>query len=356
VRKDIPTEYQARISRWKTFLILLVLLLFLSVFIALNIGFSQISLWNTARILLKSVPLVGDLAQFSDIPAIEVTIIMQIRLPRILSAALVGAALAVSGAVYQGIFRNPMADPYVIGASSGAALGAALAIVLGLGFNFFGFNTVPLFAFFGCLFSVLLVYSISRVGSRVPTATLLLTGLSASIFFSAIVTYLQTIAGERLHALTFWLMGGFTYVEWIDLTSALPFVVLGIGTVYLYARDLNLIAIGEDQAQQLGVELEKTKFIVLLSSALMTAAAVSISGLIGFTGLIIPHITRILIGPDHRILIPASGILAAAFMIACDCLARVLAAPAELPVGVITAVFGGPFFIYLLRRKKRSSL
>ena len=348
------TKYLKRFSRWKMLLILLILLLLAIIFLSLNVGFSQISFWNISKILAKNVPFLGDLTHFSDISRIEEVIVMQIRLPRILSGALVGIALAIAGVVYQGIFKNPMADPYVIGASSGAALGAALAIVLGLGFSFFGINTVPIFAFIGCLCSVLMVYSITRVGSKVQTTTLLLVGLSVSILFSAIVTYLQTIAGERLHALTFWIMGGFTYVEWGDIFGILPLVIIGVGAIYLYSRDLNLFVLGEDEAQHLGVDTEKTKLILLFFSALVTAAAVSISGLIGFTGLIIPHITRILIGPDHRILIPCSAIIAATFMILCDCLARVMAAPAEVPVGVITAMFGGPFFIYLLLRRRKS--
>jgi iron complex transport system permease protein len=354
MEENSDTKYLERFSRWKIIIILLSLLLLAIIVLSLNVGFSQISFWNISKILIKNVPFLGDLTKFSDIPRIEEVIVMQIRLPRILSGALVGISLSTAGVVYQGIFKNPMADPYVIGASSGASLGAAIAIVLGLGFSVFGINTVPIFAFIGCLSSVLLVYSISRVGSRVQTTTLLLTGLSVSILFSAVVTYLQTIAGERLHALTFWIMGGFTYVEWGDMFSTLPFIIVGVIAIYVYSRDLNLLILGEEEAQHLGVNVEKTKLILLFFSALVTAAAVSISGLIGFAGLIIPHITRLLIGADHRILIPCSAIIAATFMMLCDCLARVIAAPAEVPVGVITAMVGGPFFIYLLRGKRKA--
>jgi iron complex transport system permease protein len=219
---DGENSLAGRFSRWKLYVVLLILLLAVLAFLSLNVGFSQISFVNVSRILAKNVPFIGHLAQFSNVSEVEEVIIMQIRLPRILAGALVGAALATAGVVYQGIFKNPMADPYVIGASSGAALGAALSIVLGLGFSLLGVNSVSIFAFFGCLSSVLVVYSVSRIGSRVPTATLLLTGISVSILLSAVVTYLQTIAGERLHALTFWLLGGFSYVEWGDVVSALP--------------------------------------------------------------------------------------------------------------------------------------
>jgi len=264
----------------------------------------------------------------------------------------VGVALAAAGVAYQGIFRNPMADPYTIGAMGGASFGAAVAIVLGVGVALLGVNTVPIFAFVGALGAVFLVYAISREGSRVPVTTLLLSGLTVTIFFNALVTYLKLIAGDKLHALTFWIMGGFTYTNWTDVTSIFPFIIIGTAVIYLYARDLNILVLGEEQAQHLGVELEKVKKILLASGALMTAAAVSISGLIGFVGLIIPHLTRILIGPDHRILLPTSAIMGASFMMICDALARVIIAPSELPVGVITAVSGGPFFIYLLRRKR----
>lgn len=325
----------------------------ITVIFSLNLGFSPISVQDVLKILAKNIPIIGSAFHISGISSVEEIIIMQIRLPRILAGALVGASLATAGVIYQGIFRNPMADPYVIGASSGAAVGASLAIVLGVGFAWFGISTIPIFAFVGCMATILLVYSISRVGSRVPITTLLLSGIAVSYFLLAIVTYMQTIAGQRLHALTFWLMGGFSYVEWNDVWSVLPFVLVGIIITYLYSRDLNLLVLGEEQAQHLGVELERTKLILLFSSALITAAAVSVGGPIVFVGLIIPHVTRILVGPDHRVLLPASILLGASFMVICDALARILAAPSEIPVGVITAVFGGPFFIFLLRRKKK---
>jgi len=282
-------------------------------------------------------------------------IITQIRLPRVICGALVGAALAAAGVTYQGIFRNPMADPYVIGASTGASVGSALVLVLGVGISVLGVNTLQIFAFVGSLATVLLVYGISRVGSRVPVTTLLLTGIAISLFQNAIVTYMKTIASDRiLHGLTFWLIGSLAPTEnWDKAWAILPFILLGTAVAYLYARDLNILALGEDQAQHLGVEIEKVKRILLVSGALMTAAAVSISGLIGFVGLIIPHLTRVLIGPDHRVLLPPSAIVGASFLMICDALSRVIMGSGEAPVGVITALSGAPFFIYLLRRKKK---
>ena len=352
---DAGESHLRRVSHWKLYFVLLTGILVLVFIFSLNIGFSHIPFDNILKILGKNVPFLGNLVETSGIPDFEVqeSIIIHIRLPRVLGGALVGVALATAGVAYQGIFRNPMADPYTIGAMGGASFGAAVAIVLGVGVALLGVNTVPIFAFVGALSAVFLVYVISREGPRVPVTTLILSGLTVTIFFSALVTYLKLIAGNKLHALTFWIMGGFTYTNWTDISTIFPLVIIGTAVVYLYARDLNILVLGEEQAQHLGVELEKVKKILLASGALMTAAAVSVSGLIGFVGLIIPHLTRILIGPDHRILLPTSAIVGASFMMLCDSLARVIIAPSELPVGVITAVSGGPFFIYLLRRKRR---
>jgi iron complex transport system permease protein len=332
--------------------VILTVALVLSIILSLNVGFAQIPFSTVLRILAKRMPFLGDLVDSSDVSYVKETIIIQIRMPRILAGALVGAALAAAGVAYQGIFRNPMADPYVLGVSAGAAVGASLAIVLGIGFTLLGLSTVPISAFAGSLIAVFVVYNISRVGSRVPVTTLLLSGIAVGIFLSAIVAILQVIAGERLRMIVFWLMGGFSYIEWKDVWATLPLICLGTAAIYFYARDLNLLALGEETAQHLGVDVERVKKLLLVFGSLVTAAAVSISGLIGFIGLMIPHITRIMIGPDHRILLPTSIIVGASFLVICDAVARVIVSPVELPVGVITALSGGPFFIYLLRKKK----
>jgi iron complex transport system permease protein len=334
--------------------IILTVALTLIIILSLNLGFAQIPFSTVLSILAKRVPLLNNLVDSSNISYVDEAIIIQIRMPRVLAGALVGAALAAAGVVFQGIFKNPMADPYVLGVSAGAAVGASLAIVLGVGFTFLGLNTVPILAFACSLIAVFIVYNISRVGSRVPVTTLLLSGIAVSIFLSAIVAILQVIAGGRLHVVVFWLMGGLSYVEWKDIWATLPLICIGTAATYFYARDLNILTLGEETAQHLGVDIEKVKKLLLIFGSLVTAAAVSISGLIGFIGLIIPHITRIVIGPDHRILLPTSIIVGASFLVICDALARVIVSPVELPVGVITALSGGPFFIYLLRRKKES--
>jgi iron complex transport system permease protein len=353
MKTDVETSHLRRVSHWKLYLLVL-LVAFCAVFVlSLNIGFAHIPFRDILIILTK--PFLGNLVDSSGIPGTSVTIISQIRLPRVLCGALVGAALATAGVTYQGIFRNPMADPYVIGASTGASVGSALVIVLGVGISFFGVDTLQIFAFVGSVSTVLVVYTISRVGSKVPVATLLLTGIAVSLFQNAIVTYLKTVATDRtLHDLTFWLIGSLVPTEnWDKVYAILPFIVVGAIISYLYSRDLNILALGEDQAQHLGVEIEKVKRILLVSGALMTAAAVSISGLIGFVGLIIPHVTRVLIGPDHRVLLPTSAVVGASFLMVCDAVSRVIMGSGEAPVGIITALTGAPFFIYLLRRKRK---
>ena len=355
MKKDAETAHLRRVSHWKLYLLILLVAFGIVFVLSLNLGYAPIPFRDILIILAKQVPILENLVDSSGITQTAEVILTQIRLPRVICGALVGAALAAAGVTYQGIFRNPMADPYVIGASTGASVGSALVLVLGVGISVLGVNTLQIFAFVGSLTTVLLVYTISRVGSRVPVTTLLLTGIAISLFQNAIVTYMKTIASDQiLHGLTFWLIGSLAPTEnWDKAWAILPFILVGTAVAYLYSRDLNILALGEDQAQHLGVEIEKVKRILLVSGALMTAAAVSISGLIGFVGLIIPHLTRVLIGPDHRVLLPTSVVVGASFLMICDALSRVIMGSGEAPVGVITALSGAPFFIYLLRRKRK---
>lgn len=348
LKKTASLEHK---RHWRLWVSVLTLAFLVAVVVSLNIGYSSISFESIFKILFNKLSFGGQ--PYFQVSDVESTLIFDVRLPRVLCAAIVGAGLSISGVVYQGLFRNPLADPYTIGASAGAALGATAAIVLGISFSVLGLTTLPVFAFIGCISAVFLVYSISRVGNKVPVQTLLLSGIAVSIFLSAIVSYLQTISPEKLHQSQFWLMGSFSYTEWTDILSVIIFIAGGGAAIYLYSRDLNLLALGEDEARHLGVDLEKVKKVLLVSSAFVTAAAVSISGLIAFIGLIIPHLTRLMVGPDHRVLIPSSMLMGSTFLILCDSAARVIVAPAELPVGVITAMCGGPFFLYLMRRKKK---
>jgi iron complex transport system permease protein len=352
--KDTSTHFR-RVSHWKLYLVILLIVFIVVLILSLNLGSADISFTDILKILARRFPLIDNMVEPYNIPVSDETIILRLRLPRVLCGAIVGASLATAGVIYQGIFRNPMADPYVIGSMSGASLGAALVLVLGIGISILGVNTLQVLAFVGSLSTVLIVYSIAKTGSRVPVTMLLLTGVAVTYFQSAIVTFLQTIATDQiLHGLTFWLIGSLSATEsWDNVWSVFPFLIIGFTLSYFYARDLNLLALGEDQAQHLGVEIEKVKRILLIAATLMTAAAVSVSGLIGFVGLIIPHLTRVVIGPDHRILLPTSAIIGASFLMTSDAVARVIMGSGEAPVGVITALAGGPFFIYLLRRRKR---
>jgi len=355
---SIETSYFKRTSRWKLVIILLIVALFAVVLVSLNVGYAQISFGNILAILGKQLPFVNSYIDSSLVIPKDAAIILQIRLPRIIAGVVVGAALAAAGVVYQGVFKNPMADSYVLGVSAGAAVGASFSILFGVGFSFLGLRFVQIAAFLGALFAMFLVYNIARVGSRVPVSTLLLCGIAVNFFLYAVVALLEVIAGDELHAIVFWLIGGFSNVLWSDIWAVLPFVVVGIAMTFLYTRDLNLLALGEETAQHLGVRVERAKQVLLVLASLVTAAAVSLSGLVGFVGLMVPHITRLVIGPDHRILFPASTIVGAIFLVMCDALARVVATPfastLELPVGIITMLAGAPFFILLFRKKKQS--
>ncbi len=324
---------QNNIAKWGMILISLVLILILSMLASTAIG-------------PVSIPLKGVFTALTNLNAqgTESIIISQIRLPRIILAALVGSALAVAGAAMQGLFKNPMADPYVIGISSGAAFGASIAIVVHL--------SVPVFAFLFAAGTAFLVYNIAKKNGRVPVETLLLSGIAVAAFFSAMTSLVMYLAGEDLHQIVFWLMGGLWGSDWGKVTVAAPFIFLGTIGIFVFSRDLNAMLLGEEHAQHLGIEVENVKKILLVLVSLITGIAVAVSGIIGFVGLIIPHIARLVVGPDHRILIPVSALIGAISLVWADTLARTIISPTELPVGIITAFFGAPFFIYLLRRKR----
>jgi iron complex transport system permease protein len=354
----VESSFFRRTSRWKLIVLLLILALIITVIVSLNVGYAQIPFSDILSIIGKQIPGLNSLINSSSISSQNSAIILQIRMPRILAGVLVGAALAAAGVLYQGVFKNPMADSYVLGVSAGAAVGASVAILSGLSFAFFGLRLIQVAAFVGAVSAMFLVYNMSRVGSRVPVATLLLCGIAVNFFLFAVVGLMEVVAGDELHSIVFWLIGGFSNVLWKDIWAIVPFIVIGIVGAYFYARDLNLLAMGEETAHNLGVNVERSKQILLVLASLITAAAVSICGLVGFVGLMIPHLTRLLIGPDHRILLPTSTIIGAIFLLICDDIARVVATPfastLELPVGIITMLFGGPFFIFLLKRKKGS--
>ncbi|HOK71328.1 MAG: iron ABC transporter permease [Bacillota bacterium] len=280
-------------------------------------------------------------------------IVLRIRMPRIVLAALVGASLALSGTVYQALFRNPMADPYVIGASAGASLGATIAMMLPISVQTLHLGVVPLFAFIGSIASVATVFNLARVGERTPMVNLILAGVAVGSILSSLVSLLMYLMPQDgLHGLMFWLMGGFSGRNWTHVLVMLPHLVLGLTVIIYYWRELNAILLGEEEALSLGVDVGKVTRRLIAAASLLTAASVASSGIIGFVGLVVPHLVRIVIGPDHKKLIPNACLLGAVFMLAADTVARSIIPPRELPVGIVTSLAGGPFFIYLLRKYK----
>ena len=278
----------------------------------------------------------------------ERTILYSIRIPRILLAGLVGAALSCAGVVFQALLRNPLADPYVLGISGGAAVGAISAIVIGLGSLPFG---IPGLAFTGGLLSILLVWGLSGATGDRRTDRMLLAGIIVNAFFSALIMFLvSTAGGEQIHSVVFWLMGDLAMAGERDIWLAALFLAAGFAVMFFHARDLNILITGEGTALQLGIPVQRTRMILLVSASLVTGAAVSVSGVIGFVGLVVPHIVRMRFGSDHRLLLPASLLFGSAFLMAADTVARIVLAPAELPVGVITALCGAPYFAYLMKR------
>jgi iron complex transport system permease protein len=280
----------------------------------------------------------------------EAIIIFQIRLPRTFMALLVGSGLAVAGVAMQALFKNPLADPYVLGASSGAGFGAALIISLGVVSAIF----VPLAAFSGAIIASFTVYALSMIGPRSSVSLLLLSGIALSTFFSALISYLMFVAGSNLQELVFWLMGGLWASTWQYVEITFPVVLVGTIILYAYARDLNLMLSGEESAQHLGVAVENLKRILLVTVSFIVGVAVAFCGIIGFVGLIVPHVVRTFTGPDHKALIPASALFGGILLIWADIIARSAIPGTEVPVGIITALLGAPFFMYLVRSKRKN--
>ncbi len=279
-------------------------------------------------------------------------IVTGIRLPRIFLAGMAGAALGVAGAAYQGLFRNPLADPYLIGVAQGAALGAVLGFLVP--WTFLGGYLIPALAFLGALGSVSVVYLIARVGKTLPVTTLILAGVAIGSFLISVMSYITIISADKMPGILSWLMGRFSLASWQQIGLIAPFLVIGLVVIFIFARPLNVMQLDEEQAEQLGINVERTKLILIAASTLITAAAVCFVGTIGFVGIIIPHAVRLIWGPDHRTLLPLSALSGAILLILADTASRTLIAPTEIPVGIITAFLGAPFFLFLLRRKKKA--
>lgn len=279
-------------------------------------------------------------------------IVLEVRLPRVLSAAAVGGALAYAGSAYQGVFRNPLADPYLLGVASGAALGAALAIVLPLEHSAYGFGWVPVLAFAGAFIAVALAYLFSRASRGSTHASLILAGVAVSAVAGAGTSFIMLTGGpQRTMPVFAFLFGSFNTSTWTRLLVGLPYLAIGAAVIALHARTLNVLQLDEEQAAQLGVHVTRTRLVVLAAASLLAATAVAMAGIVGFVGLIVPHVVRMMFGGDYRRQLPLVALIGAAFLVAADVIARTVLAPQEVPVGIVTACIGGPFFLFVLTRR-----
>lgn len=324
----------------------LTILLVVAITLATAIGVVQLPLGATFRVLLAQtlrLPL--------EVEDAHIAVIWSVRLPRVLVAGLVGFALAVSGAAMQGLFKNPLASPGIVGVSAGGSLGAVVAIFLGL--PMIHAWSVPAFAFVGALIATILAYVMATRWGRTDAATLLLAGVAISTFFNAIISLLYHFVEDGvLRQIVYWLMGNLGGKRWEHVKMLAPIVLAGTLGLLACSNELNIMSGGEDDARSLGVSVERVKRVVLISVSLATGGAVSVSGAIGFVGLIVPHMMRLLVGPDHRWLLPASGLFGASVLILSDLVARTVFSPIELRTGIVTAFFGVPFFLYLLLRRR----
>lgn len=324
------------------------ILFILSIVMSTSLGGVTIPFSETINVFLSQIPLLS-----TEIHTTYERILLYIRLPRVLVACIVGASLAVCGVVMQSLFRNPMADPGIIGISSGGAFGGVIAIYFGL--SNISALFVPLFGFIGALITLLVVYLISTSSGKTSMLTLLLTGVAISSFISACSSLIITYANYgQLQQILYWLMGDLNGRDWDHVQLLIiPFIVCSL-LFFGYRQQLDILLLGEDEAKNLGVHVQRTRNLLLVTASLLTGVCVSLTGAIGFVGLIVPHMIRLIIGPTHRYLIPASIVGGALFLMLADLLARLVIRPAEIQIGIVTAFFGAPFFIYLILRQKRT--
>jgi iron complex transport system permease protein len=284
----------------------------------------------------------------------EAAILWQLRLPRVVLGGLVGAMLALAGAAYQGVFRNPLADPYLLGAAAGAGLGATLAIAYGPDTSAWPVDLLPLAAFAGAVTGVVAAYALGRSGGARTTTTLILSGVAVAAFLTAIQTYVQQRQSETLREVYGWILGRLTTAGWREVALVVPYALVSTVAILLHRRLIDVLAVGDDEASSLGVRAARVRLVVVAAATLATAAAVAVSGLIGFVGIIVPHTVRLVAGSSHRLLAPLSLVAGAAFLVLADLVARTVMAPAELPIGVITAFLGAPFFALVLRNARQA--
>lgn len=354
LKKNLKAPNENHLSRFKILVVLLPLSLLVSLILATMIGAVSLPAKTVWVIILEHIPGVKNFVSQSWTIA-EYNIIWEIRFPRVLLGALVGAGLSLAGTGIQALVRNSLADPYILGVSSGASVGATLVILTGF-FGVFGQFSLPLSAFLGALLSVILVFSLAQVRGRIATTRLLLSGIALSLILSAItdLIVISSPDNDKIHSALFWMMGSLTGADWKSLPIVGVVVVISFGYLLMQSRRLNILLMGEETALTLGLNITVFRKILILVISLLTGVLVSVSGSIGFLGLMIPHLTRLLVGPDHKKVLIISLFLGAVFMIWADVAARLLFAPEEIPIGVITALTGGPFFIWLLRKNSYS--
>ncbi|GIP14667.1 corrinoid ABC transporter permease [Paenibacillus montaniterrae] len=326
------------------------LLLLLTIVTALSLGSSGLSFGDVWHILWLSLPFnEGAASQYSTG---QVAIVLQIRLSRVLLGALVGACLALAGVGFQGVLRNPLADPYTLGVASGSSVGAAFIILMGYQL-LLGLWTIPIVAFATGIITLLGVIGLAHYKGSMQIQTLVLAGVIIQSFLGSFVSLMVSMSEGVVNEILFWIMGSIAMKSWEHVYLLVPFVLVALPILIFYGRVLNLLALGEREAAYLGVEVERSKLIVLIVCTLLTAAAVSVSGVIGFVGLVVPHLLRLIVGPDYRLLVPLSAFGGAIYMIAADTVARLALSPKELPLGVVTALIGAPIFTYLLVKRNR---
>jgi len=337
-------------SRWWVIMSVLSIAAFLLVLVCLQLGTQYIGLGQIARVFVSALSASAGSHETSFTTSI---ILLQVRLPRVLLGFLVGSCLASVGVALQALLRNPLADPYVLGVSSGAALGVALAVLFGIGTTVLALSVLPVCGFVGGLLALFVIYRMAATYDRLPIHSVLLAGVILNAIFSALIMFITSIMEpNRSFGMMAWLMGSLTAPAYPVLAALSAYLLVGLVLLFKQVRLLNILALGEEPARSLGIDTERTKRFIFLLSALVTGAVVSFSGMIGFIGMIIPHAVRLVVGADHRLLLPASALVGGMFLMVADTIARTAFVPSEVPVGVITALAGGPFFVYLLVWRK----
>ena len=344
----LPSDLQNQ-NIYSTVIHIFLLILGLSVVILVSTGMGYIKIPVAAVVKIILTKISGQLSLIEGLDNLFPVVVIDVRLPRILSAAIVGGGLAISGVVFQGILLNPLADPYTLGVSAGAALGASLALLLNIGL--LGSYSVPLFAFVGAVGTLLFVIYLSSSSGGVSSNNLILSGIIVAAILSAGISFLKYIADEQVAVIIFWLMGSFASKTWMDVSLTLLLVGIGFCVFIFYARDLNLMSLGNRTASSLGVDTRKVTIILLITASLVAAICVSVSGIIGFVGLLVPHMMRLITGPDNRRLVPVSLLAGAILLLVADTITRAVL-PSEIPIGVLTALIGGPFFCYIFRKQQ----